>query len=210
MSFSFMFEMTTYNFNLLLGWRCGLHADWTNLIQCAHRAIRDYDHERRCDFIISLKKFCIYINFRCKFFKLVNKNKFCYIHNILNTHLRMTRLFREIIILLYSNYNLIYLSIFFTCNFMLVKFSQELLCELNFYRYFYFTILREPVARYLSEFAHVRRGATWDTAFSYCNNKKRPMPKCYDGLFYFVICFKIIFYFARIRKGLCLNVSRVF
>jgi len=76
------------------GWRCGLHADWTNLIQCAHRAIRDYDHERR---------------------------------------------------------------------------------------YFYFTILREPVARYLSEFAHVRRGATWDTAFSYCNNKKRPMPKCYDG-----------------------------
>jgi len=76
------------------GWRCGLHADWTNLDQCAHRAIKDYNHERR---------------------------------------------------------------------------------------YFYFTILREPVARYLSEFAHVRRGATWDSAFSYCKNKKRPMPKCYDG-----------------------------
>lgn len=28
-------------------------------------------------------------------------------------------------------------------------------------RYFYITLLREPISRYLSEFRHVQRGATW-------------------------------------------------
>lgn len=31
----------------------------------------------------------------------------------------------------------------------------------QYHRYYYITFLREPVARYISEFRHVQRGATW-------------------------------------------------
>ncbi|KAL1490325.1 hypothetical protein ABEB36_013040 [Hypothenemus hampei] len=51
-------------------------------------------------------------------------------------------------------------------------------------RYFYITLLREPVARYLSEFRHVQRGATWKGARHFCKGRAASLsevPPCYDG-----------------------------
>nr|CAB3254159.1 heparan-sulfate 6-O-sulfotransferase 3 [Phallusia mammillata] len=48
-------------------------------------------------------------------------------------------------------------------------------------KYHYFTILREPVARYLSEWKHVSRGATWKLSYILCNGAKRQLPICYSG-----------------------------
>ena len=43
--------------------------------------------------------------------------------------------------------------------------------ELAKRRYFYITFLRDPVRRYLSEFKHVQRGATWKKSEHKCNGK---------------------------------------
>ncbi|XP_060071261.1 heparan-sulfate 6-O-sulfotransferase 1-like [Ylistrum balloti] len=51
-------------------------------------------------------------------------------------------------------------------------------------RYHYITILRDPVGRYLSEFKHVQRGATWKTARLFCNGRQATLeevPFCYEG-----------------------------
>jgi len=48
-------------------------------------------------------------------------------------------------------------------------------------RYFYITIIRDPVARYLSEFRHVQRGATWRGARHWCGGIQANIPQCYDG-----------------------------
>ncbi|XP_028136447.1 heparan-sulfate 6-O-sulfotransferase 2 isoform X1 [Diabrotica virgifera virgifera] len=51
-------------------------------------------------------------------------------------------------------------------------------------RYFYITLLREPVARYLSEFRHVQRGATWKGSRHFCNGRlatDKEVPPCYKG-----------------------------
>lgn len=51
-------------------------------------------------------------------------------------------------------------------------------------RYFYITILREPVVRYLSEFRHVQRGATWKTARHWCLGRQASaseLPPCFNG-----------------------------
>ena len=42
-------------------------------------------------------------------------------------------------------------------------------------------MLREPVARYLSEWKHVARGATWDTSYLLCNGKKYDYTFCWAG-----------------------------
>ncbi|XP_071085464.1 heparan-sulfate 6-O-sulfotransferase 2-like [Haliotis cracherodii] len=50
-------------------------------------------------------------------------------------------------------------------------------------RYLYITILRNPVKRFLSEWMHVRRGATWKTATLACNKRSATLeevPFCYD------------------------------
>jgi len=49
-------------------------------------------------------------------------------------------------------------------------------------RYFYITFLRDPVQRYLSEWKHVKRGATWRKAELRCGNKSwaDEVPKCYE------------------------------
>jgi len=49
-------------------------------------------------------------------------------------------------------------------------------------RYFYITFLRNPVDRYLSEWRHVQRGATWKTAELRCANRSWAdiLPKCYE------------------------------
>lgn len=48
-------------------------------------------------------------------------------------------------------------------------------------RYFYVTIIRDPVARYLSEFKHVQRGATWKGARHWCAGAQANIPQCYSG-----------------------------
>lgn len=50
-------------------------------------------------------------------------------------------------------------------------------------QFFYVTMLREPVARFVSEFAHVKRGATWASPHN-CNKHKVPkrhLRDCYPG-----------------------------
>ncbi|CAG0924046.1 unnamed protein product [Notodromas monacha] len=52
-------------------------------------------------------------------------------------------------------------------------------------RYFYTTLLRDPVNRYLSEFAHVRRGATWRNSVHACGGRpatRSELPSCYSGI----------------------------
>ncbi|XP_013415939.1 heparan-sulfate 6-O-sulfotransferase 2 [Lingula anatina] len=51
-------------------------------------------------------------------------------------------------------------------------------------RYHYITMLRDPVKRYLSEWMHVRRGATWKTAQLRCNGRQatlQEVPFCYNS-----------------------------
>ncbi len=51
-------------------------------------------------------------------------------------------------------------------------------------RYFYVSFLRDPVSRFLSEFKHVQRGATWKTAVHMCNGRPpshQELPDCYSG-----------------------------
>ena len=48
-------------------------------------------------------------------------------------------------------------------------------------RYFYLTFLRSPVERYLSEWRHVRRGATWAGARHGCGGRDWDLPACYTG-----------------------------
>ena len=53
-------------------------------------------------------------------------------------------------------------------------------------RYFYITLLRQPIVRYLSEFRHVQRGATWKTARHWCLGRQassQELPPCYAGMF---------------------------
>jgi len=51
-------------------------------------------------------------------------------------------------------------------------------------RYFYITFLRDPVDRYLSEWRHVQRGATWKNAELRCGNQSwaNILPKCYEDV----------------------------
>lgn len=51
-------------------------------------------------------------------------------------------------------------------------------------RYFYITLLREPISRYLSEFRHVQRGATWRNSRHWCGGRvasEQELPHCYGG-----------------------------
>ncbi|XP_015782998.1 heparan-sulfate 6-O-sulfotransferase 2 [Tetranychus urticae] len=50
--------------------------------------------------------------------------------------------------------------------------------------YFFITLLREPVSRFLSEFRHIQRGATWKNSLHLCGGRP-PAPEeiqpCYTG-----------------------------
>lgn len=51
-------------------------------------------------------------------------------------------------------------------------------------KYLYITILREPVARCMSEFRCYQRGATWKTSLHMCNGRvatKEELPPCFTG-----------------------------
>ncbi|XP_066505182.1 heparan-sulfate 6-O-sulfotransferase 2 isoform X2 [Hoplias malabaricus] len=50
--------------------------------------------------------------------------------------------------------------------------------------YYYITILRDPVWRYLSEWRHVQRGATWKASLHMCDGRAptlAELPSCYPG-----------------------------
>ncbi|KAG5853055.1 hypothetical protein ANANG_G00069050 [Anguilla anguilla] len=50
--------------------------------------------------------------------------------------------------------------------------------------YYYITILRDPVWRYLSEWRHVQRGATWKASLHVCDGHAptlAELPSCYPG-----------------------------
>ncbi|KIH62047.1 hypothetical protein ANCDUO_07671 [Ancylostoma duodenale] len=50
-------------------------------------------------------------------------------------------------------------------------------------RYFYTTFLREPIARFISEYRHVNRGATWIASRHICNGRaptSDELPLCFD------------------------------
>ncbi|CAB3400572.1 unnamed protein product [Caenorhabditis bovis] len=50
-------------------------------------------------------------------------------------------------------------------------------------RYFYTTFLRNPTDRFISEFRHVQRGATWISSKHVCNGKPtslNDLPSCFD------------------------------
>lgn len=56
-----------------------------------------------------------------------------------------------------------------------------MICFRNFY---YITMLRDPVSRYLSEWKHVQRGATWKTSLHMCDGRSPTpdeLPTCYEG-----------------------------
>uniref|UniRef100_A0A8C5CAG8 Heparan-sulfate 6-O-sulfotransferase n=1 Tax=Gadus morhua TaxID=8049 RepID=A0A8C5CAG8_GADMO len=58
---------------------------------------------------------------------------------------------------------------------------SEQRCRPNFY---YITMLRDPVSRYLSEWKHVQRGATWKTSLHMCDGRsptQDELPTCYSG-----------------------------
>uniref|UniRef100_A0A8C4R0L8 Heparan-sulfate 6-O-sulfotransferase n=1 Tax=Eptatretus burgeri TaxID=7764 RepID=A0A8C4R0L8_EPTBU len=58
-------------------------------------------------------------------------------------------------------------------------------CSFIFFRrYHYVTILREPVSRYISEWRHVQRGATWRAALHRCARRAptpAELPPCYSS-----------------------------
>nr|XP_020451873.1 heparan-sulfate 6-O-sulfotransferase 2-like isoform X2 [Monopterus albus] len=62
--------------------------------------------------------------------------------------------------------------------------SGETLNSLPSRNYYYITILRDPVSRYLSEWRHVQRGATWKASLHVCDGRSptlSELPSCYSG-----------------------------
>ncbi|TSS97505.1 Heparan-sulfate 6-O-sulfotransferase 1-A [Bagarius yarrelli] len=55
---------------------------------------------------------------------------------------------------------------------------------INRWKFYYITLLRDPVSRYLSEWRHVQRGATWKTSLHMCDGRTptpEELPPCYEG-----------------------------
>ncbi|XP_053735040.1 heparan-sulfate 6-O-sulfotransferase 2 isoform X1 [Synchiropus splendidus] len=62
--------------------------------------------------------------------------------------------------------------------------SREAPRNLPSRNYYYITILRDPVSRYLSEWRHVQRGATWKASLHVCDGRSptlSELPSCYPG-----------------------------
>ncbi|XP_022692537.1 heparan-sulfate 6-O-sulfotransferase 1-like [Varroa jacobsoni] len=72
-------------------------------------------------------------------------------------------------------------------------------------RYFYITLLREPRSRFLSEFRHVQRGATWKTSRHICNGRPPTvdeLPACYSTPDWMDVTFSE---FVSCRSNLAIN-----
>ncbi len=62
----------------------------------------------------------------------------------------------------------------------LMEFSYLVSCR----KFYYITLLRDPISRYLSEWRHVQRGATWKTSLHMCDGRTptpEELPPCYEG-----------------------------
>ncbi|KAK2888846.1 hypothetical protein Q8A67_014221 [Cirrhinus molitorella] len=62
--------------------------------------------------------------------------------------------------------------------------KQKKDAPLNRRNFYYITLLRDPVSRYLSEWKHVQRGATWKTALHMCDGRPPTpdeLPACYSS-----------------------------
>ncbi|VEL38221.1 unnamed protein product, partial [Protopolystoma xenopodis] len=54
-------------------------------------------------------------------------------------------------------------------------------------QYYFITLLREPTSRYLSEWLHVRRGATWSGARLSCSGQRISIPRTYQPCSFFPV-----------------------
>ncbi|KAK7803405.1 hypothetical protein U0070_007114 [Myodes glareolus] len=62
--------------------------------------------------------------------------------------------------------------------------GTDLLPRSHCRKFYYITLLRDPVSRYLSEWRHVQRGATWKTSLHMCDGRTptpEELPPCYEG-----------------------------
>uniref|UniRef100_G3UV05 Heparan-sulfate 6-O-sulfotransferase n=1 Tax=Meleagris gallopavo TaxID=9103 RepID=G3UV05_MELGA len=62
--------------------------------------------------------------------------------------------------------------------------SVKICPECTVGNFYYITILRDPVSRYLSEWRHVQRGATWKASLHVCDGRSpttEELPSCYTG-----------------------------
>lgn len=67
------------------------------------------------------------------------------------------------------------------CDFTVQTTKSPSCVHRNFY---YITLLRDPLSRYLSEWKHVQRGATWKTALHMCDGRPptpAELPACYSS-----------------------------
>lgn len=72
------------------------------------------------------------------------------------------------------------LTIFYCYYYVFILLWKDPFC----FRYFYISLIREPISRFLSEFKHVQRGATWKNSRHWCGGRVASMeelPKCYSS-----------------------------
>ncbi|XP_063713921.1 heparan-sulfate 6-O-sulfotransferase 2-like [Symsagittifera roscoffensis] len=48
-------------------------------------------------------------------------------------------------------------------------------------RFFYVSVLRDPLTKFLSEWRHVQRSATWKRSNHMCNSQPHEIRSCYEG-----------------------------
>lgn len=85
----------------------------------------------------------------------------------------------------FSLYHYCFYTMFWTTEVTSASFSPPFSPPLSSNRKFYYiTLLRDPVSRYLSEWRHVQRGATWKTSLHMCDGRTptpEELPSCYEG-----------------------------
>ncbi|XP_070388739.1 heparan-sulfate 6-O-sulfotransferase 2-like isoform X2 [Dermacentor albipictus] len=133
------------------GWKCGLHADWTELTACVDRAMDRAEKAPAKRRVTSQDRPRLMPG---------------------QSRTRWWRSTRWHLILPEQN-----ISQF--C-------SDYLEADIKLFSgwYFYVTLLREPVARFLSEFRHVQRGATWRGSRHLCGGRAptaNELPLCFNG-----------------------------
>ncbi|KAM7365455.1 hypothetical protein PAMP_016376 [Pampus punctatissimus] len=150
------------------GWSCGLHADWTELTSCVPVVMNKRDKK-------NVQK---------------SKSKTTALHPCLSGHLVFLEVFLGFLDRLHTSIPgafplspKIASHIWSHTRLPAHRFSPHLL-NLRLLNFYYITMLRDPVSRYLSEWKHVQRGATWKTALHMCDGRpptQDELPACYSG-----------------------------
>ncbi|KAJ6221637.1 hypothetical protein RDWZM_000182 [Blomia tropicalis] len=116
-----------------IGWVCGLHADYTELINCVDRVLNQIEH--------------------------IGNNPYSSAIVHPKALLRRNQLF--------SSYKIL-----------------QSIPTPSKRRYFFITLLRDPIVRFISEFKHVQRGATWISSRHWCDGRlptPHELPRCFRG-----------------------------